>query len=88
MENRIDDIAHRLFESLPPALRGLQRDLESNFRAVLRANLTRLNLVSRDEFDAQARVLERSRAKLEALEKRVAELEAAARPAGASTSAP
>jgi len=80
MENRLDDIARRLFESLPPAFRSLQRDLEANFRAVLRANLSRLNLVSRDEFDVQARVLERSRAKLEALEARVAELEAARGP--------
>jgi len=85
MENRLDDIARRLFESLPPAFRSLQRDLEANFRAVLRANLSRLNLVSRDEFDVQARVLERSRAKLEALEARVAELEAA-RGAGSATS--
>ena len=51
------------------------RDLEVNFRAVLRANLARLDLVTRDEFDAQARVLERTRAKLEALEAQVAALE-------------
>jgi BMFP domain-containing protein YqiC len=85
MENRLDDIARRLFESLPPAFRSLQRDLEANFRAVLRANLSRLNLVSRDEFDVQARVLERSRAKLEALEARVAELEAARGPGSATS---
>ncbi|MFM7689112.1 MAG: accessory factor UbiK family protein [Alphaproteobacteria bacterium] len=57
-------------------IRGLQHDLESNFRAVLRANLTRLDLVARDEFTAQTRVLERTRARLEELERRVAELEA------------
>lgn len=73
---RIDDIARRLFESIPPAIRGMQRDLEANFRAVLRANLGKLDLVTRDEFDAQMKVLERTRAKLEALEQRVKELEA------------
>jgi BMFP domain-containing protein YqiC len=53
----------------------MQQDLESNFRAVLRANLARLDLVARDEFIAQSRVLERTRARLEALERRIAELE-------------
>jgi BMFP domain-containing protein YqiC len=73
---RIDDMARRLFETVPPALRGMQQDLEANFRAVLRSNLARLDLVARDEFDAQAKVLERTRAQLEALERRLAELEA------------
>ena len=72
---RIDEIARRLLESVPPGLRAMQRDLESNFRAVLRASLSKLDLVSRDEFDAQVRVLERTRARLEELEKKLAALE-------------
>ena len=72
---RIDELARRLLERVPPAVRTLQADLESNFRAVLRERLSKLDLVSRDEFDAQARVLERTRARLEALEARLAELE-------------
>ena len=72
---RIDEIARRLLESVPPGLRAIQKDLESNFRAVLRASLTKLDLVSRDEFDAQMRVLERTRARLEELERRVAGME-------------
>lgn len=75
MEFRIDDLARRLFESIPPAVRSMRHDLEDNFRAVLRANLARLDLVARDEFTAQSRVLERTRARLEALERRIAELE-------------
>ena len=50
---RVEEVARRLFESLPPAFRTMQQDLETNFRAVLRANLGRLDLVARDEFDAQ-----------------------------------
>jgi BMFP domain-containing protein YqiC len=72
---RIDELARRLFESLPASLRTMQQDLETNFRAVLRANLGRLDLVARDEFDAQTKVLERTRARLEELERRFAELE-------------
>lgn len=73
---RIDEIARGLFESVPPALRSVQQDLESNFRAVLRSSLSKLDLVTRDEFDAQMKVLERTRAQLKALEERLKSLEA------------
>ena len=72
---RIDEIARQLLERVPPALRTLRSDLETNFRVVLRERLSKLDLVSRDEFDAQTRVLERTRARLEALEARLASLE-------------
>src|SRR5215831_2148963 len=80
---RIDEIARRLLERVPPALRSMRQDLESNFRAVLRERLSKLDLVSRDEFDAQARVLERTRARLEQLEARLAALEGGAPASGA-----
>jgi hypothetical protein len=72
---RIEDLARKLLEGLPPGLRHLQADVENNFRAVLRANLSRLDLVARDEFDAQTKVLARTRAQLEELERRLAALE-------------
>jgi ubiquinone biosynthesis accessory factor UbiK len=75
---RIDEIVRQLLERVPPALRTIQSDLETNFRAVLRERLSKLDLVSRDEFDAQARVLERTRARLEAVEARLAALEGSA----------
>ena len=84
---RIDEIVRRLLERVPPALRSVQDDLESNFRAVLRERLSRLDLVSRDEFDAQARVLERTRAQLEALEARLAALEGGAGTFGGGSAA-
>jgi BMFP domain-containing protein YqiC len=84
---RIDEIVRRLLERVPPALRSVQDDLESNFRAVLRERLSRLDLVSRDEFDAQARVLERTRAQLEALEARLAALEDAGTTPGGGSAA-
>jgi ubiquinone biosynthesis accessory factor UbiK len=74
-QNRFDDLARRLFESIPPSVRAAQKDLEANFRGALRTGLTKLDLVTREEFDAQARVLERSRELIEALERRVALLE-------------
>lgn len=74
---RIDELARKLLESVPAGLRSLQTDLESNFRSVLRSNLSKLDLLTREEFDTQAKVLERTRSRLEALEARVAQMEAA-----------
>jgi ubiquinone biosynthesis accessory factor UbiK len=74
-ELRIDEIVRRLLAKLPEAAQHLRSDLEENFRAVLRGSLSRLDLVSRDEFDVQTKVLERTRARLEALETRVKGLE-------------
>jgi len=80
---RIDEIARRLFANVPEAARNMRADLEENFRAILRASLARLDLVTRDDFDVQTKVLERTRSRLEALETRVQELEAAKTARGA-----
>lgn len=71
----LDDLARQLAQSLPQNLRALGGDLERNFRAMLQTGLERMDLVTREEFDVQAAVLERTREKLEALEARLAELE-------------
>ena len=81
---RIDEIARRLLESVPPALRTVQKDLETNFRAILRSSLAKLDVVTRDEFDTQTRVLQRTREKLEQLETRLRELEGNRSVAGTS----
>jgi BMFP domain-containing protein YqiC len=73
---RIDEIVRRLLAKVPQAARDVQQDLEENFRAVLRSSLGRLDLVTRDEFEVQTKVLERTRSRLEALEQHVKELEA------------
>ena len=71
----IDDLARRLSAAVPPGVLALRRDLEENFKAVLQSGLTKLDLVSRQEFDVQAAVLRRTREKLEALEARLKALE-------------
>ncbi len=63
-------------EGLPPSLQSARADLEAHAGRALRAGLTRLDLVTREEFDAQSRVLARSRELIGQLEQRVAELEA------------
>jgi len=69
----IDDLLARVGEAIrsSPA-----QDVERNVKALLSSGLSRLDLVSRADFDVQAQVLARTRAKIEALEARVSELEA------------
>ena len=71
----IDEIARRVLDALPHMASGADADLRRNLRAGLAAVLARMDLVTREEFNAQFRVLQRTREKLESLEQRVAELE-------------
>ncbi len=73
----IEDLARRLTDLLPPSARAAQEDVAASFRSVLQSGLTRMNLVSREEFDVQRLVLLRTREKVEALERDVASLSAA-----------
>lgn len=69
----LDEIGNKVSELIAasPA-----KDLEKNARALMLSMFARLDLVTREEFDVQKELLARTRAKLEALEARVAELEA------------
>ncbi len=71
----LDDLAQRLAKTLPTGLQVLQDDVKHNLRSGLEAGLAHLDLVTREEFDVQAAVLARTREKLEALERQVAEME-------------
>jgi ubiquinone biosynthesis accessory factor UbiK len=71
----IEGLVRRLTEDLPASLQALRSDVEAHASRVLKDTTRRLDLVSREEFDAQARVLERSRELLQQLEARVAALE-------------
>ena len=71
----------KLFEEIDQRMREIfsrspAADLEKNLRALLASMFSRLDLVTREEFDVQREVLARTRAKLEELEAKLAELEA------------
>jgi BMFP domain-containing protein YqiC len=69
----LDELAARIGK----ALEGSPvKDIEKNVKAMLQSGLTRLDLVTRQEFDTQVEVLRKTREKVERLEARVAELEA------------
>ena len=73
MNNIFNDLQSKINEALEssPA-----KDLEKNVKALMAQGFSKLDLVTREEFDIQNQVLAKTREKLEALEKRVAELEA------------
>lgn len=74
--NLIDEISQKLSNALPPGAQVLKADLEKNMRGILHANLSKLDLVTREEFEVQSQVLARSRSRIEQLEQRLAALEA------------
>ncbi|MBC3883747.1 accessory factor UbiK family protein [Undibacterium griseum] len=70
--NFFNDIQSKISQALEnsPA-----RDIEKNVKAIMTQGFSRLDLVTREEFDIQAQVLAKTRAKLEALEARIAAME-------------
>ncbi|MGG7668867.1 ubiquinone biosynthesis accessory factor UbiK [Yersinia sp. J1] len=73
---KIEQIARQVHESMPKGIREFGDDVEKKIRQVLQSQLTRLDLVNREDFDVQTQVLLRTREKLAMLEQRMSELEA------------
>jgi len=73
---KLDELARRLSSLVPPSLREGREEMQENFKAVLQSGLTKLDLVTREEFEVQRAVLLRTREKLEELQRTVADLEA------------
>lgn len=67
-KNEIENLARKLIESIPEGVNSIREDLEKNFREILLSNINRLDLVTREEFEIQKEVLNRTREKLEQLE--------------------
>ena len=70
----LDTLVARIVDGLPAGFGQVRDDLRHNLNAAVSAALARMDLVTREQFDAQSAVLERCRAKLEALETRLDEL--------------
>lgn len=75
MKDVFQDLAKRLCNALPIQLKEAKKDVEKNFHTILQTTFNKLDLVTREEFNAQSKVLARSRKKIEALEARILELE-------------
>ena len=71
----LDEVTRKLAEAVPRELKNAGEDLQGRFRKVLENQLEKMDLVTREEFEIQKRVLERSREKLEQLEARLEQLQ-------------
>jgi len=73
---KLEQIAKQIQDSMPEPVKELGNDVEQKVRQVIQAQLGKLDVVNREEFDVQTQVLLRTRQKLTELEKKMAELEA------------
>lgn len=73
--NPLEEFANRLGQMLPEGAQEMRADFERNAKSMLQSTLNRMDLVTREEFDAQRDVLARTREQVEALAARVSELE-------------
>lgn len=73
---KIEQIARQVHESMPKGIRDFGEEAEKKIRQILQAQLAKLDVVNREEFDVQTQVLLRTREKLMQLEARLTELEA------------
>lgn len=64
----IDAVLHQLLNAVPEGVSHWRSEMEKNFRSILQSAFAKLDLVTREEFDAQVKVLQRTRQKLEMLE--------------------
>lgn len=72
----IDELSGKLSQLLPPGLGALRSDMERNFRALLQSRLSKLDLVTREEFEVQQAVLARTQQQLAQLQVQIEALEA------------
>jgi len=76
----IGRLSDKIDALLPPGLQQVKADFDSKIKILLQQQLTEFEIVSREEFDIQSRVLQRTRAKLEALEQKLKQLEQKLKP--------
>ena len=72
---KIEEFADKFSQSIPNGAKAFQKDIEKSFKDVLQSVIAKMDLVTREEFDVQQKVLMRTREKIEKLELLVAELE-------------
>lgn len=73
-KSTFEDLAKKITGLLPDNVQKIQQDIESNIKTLLQKTLSKMNLVTREEFDVQAALLERTREKLDQLEKKLAKI--------------
>jgi ubiquinone biosynthesis accessory factor UbiK len=71
---QFDEVANKLFAALPTSLQNFEKEIQQKFKEVLQSAFSRMDLITREEFDVQCKVLARTREKLELLQEQVDQL--------------
>ena len=71
MQNYLKNIKKKITENLPDDLEAIKGDLQQNIQSLIESQIKNLDLVTREEFEVQEKVLKRTREKLEELEKQL-----------------
>ena len=71
MNDPLEELTKRISSLIPGDVKHMQDDIENNVRSLLQTTLSKMNLVTREEFDVQSAVMQRTREKLEQLEQLV-----------------
>tara|TARA_B100002051_G_C16437410_1_gene487248 strand:+ start:222 stop:518 length:297 start_codon:yes stop_codon:yes gene_type:complete len=72
---QLNDIVENIVDSLPEGLKNAPEDIKQHLRDAVNAQLTKLDIVTREEFDVQMNVLKKTRTKVNKLEKQIAALQ-------------
>jgi ubiquinone biosynthesis accessory factor UbiK len=75
VKDKIEAILSEVSNALPEDIQHIKKELEKNLRATLNASFSKLELVTREEFDIQTALLQRTRAKLDTLQEKLSEIE-------------
>lgn len=67
----IETLAKTLYQALPDGLQTLEKEIQAQFKDILQSTFTRMNLVTREEFDVQTKVLARTREKIELIQEQI-----------------
>jgi BMFP domain-containing protein YqiC len=74
-KEHFEEFIQQASKMIPDDLSRFKKDIETNLRTTLSASLSKMELVNREEFDIQTALLQRTRAKLDSLQKKLSELE-------------
>jgi ubiquinone biosynthesis accessory factor UbiK len=70
----LEELSKRISSLIPADVKHMQDDVEKNVRSLLQTTLAKMDLVTREEFEVQSAVLQRTREKLELLEKQLEQI--------------
>ncbi len=66
-----NDVAKKLFSALPNSVQNIENNIQEKFKEILQIAFSKLDLVTREEFDVQVKVLARTREKVDMLEQQL-----------------